>query len=190
MAKDLAFQLRISLIGTKPEIWRTVLVPFECSFIELHFIIQKAFAWENSHLYEFTHDKTHHYERLYFPKFEDDFGFGEEDHENTESISEVLEVGESLIYTYDMGDNWEHKILCEALLIRPKGKRLPVCIDGAMNHAFEDVGGVWGYQDMIAVLQDPDNPEHKEQLGWIIEGFGKKILKYDPTAFDIKKIKL
>lgn len=191
MSKELVYQLRISLDGTKPEIWRTVLVPVDITFVELHHVIQSAFQWENAHLFEFTYDKTHNFQRIYFPKFDDEFSdiFEENDSENTEQISDVLAVGETIFYIYDMGDNWEHKILCEGLLIRPKGKRLPCCIDGAMNHAFEDVGGVWGYQDMVQALQDQTNPEHKEQLEWLVECFGKKILKYDPTAFDIKKIK-
>lgn len=179
MAKELVYQLKISLVGTKPMIWRTVLVPAEYDVEQLHDVIQSAFAWENSHLYQFTHVNM---QEIYMPDFE-------RKAKNIPKIKDILEVGEAIFYTYDMGDNWEHQILCEGLLIRPKGKRLPCCIDGAMNHAFEDVGGVWGYQDMLKVLKDPSNPEHKEQLDWIIEGFGKKILKYDQTAFDIKKIK-
>lgn len=54
MAKIL--QLRISLDGIKPEIWRRFLVEDSISFEKLHNIIQDVMGWENYHLYEFNID--------------------------------------------------------------------------------------------------------------------------------------
>lgn len=47
------FQLRISLNGVRPEIWRRFLVEDNISFEKLHNIIQIVMGWENYHLYEF-----------------------------------------------------------------------------------------------------------------------------------------
>ena len=104
-------------------------------------------------------------------------------------VRDLIDVGDSFFYTYDMGDNWEHEILCEAVLIKPPRVRMPRCIDGAMNHAFEDVGGVWGYTEIVEMLKDPKNPEYQERIEWLIDCYGRKILKYDAYAFDVKKIK-
>lgn len=65
--------------------------------------------------------------------------------------------------------------LREWKMIKPPRIRLPHCTDGAMNSAFEDVGGIWGYQSMLEVIKNPDNPEYAEQLEWILESFGKRL---------------
>lgn len=46
-------QLRISLNGIKPKIWRKFLVENSISFKKLHKIIQTVMGWEDCHLYEF-----------------------------------------------------------------------------------------------------------------------------------------
>jgi hypothetical protein len=50
---DDIIQLKITLKGTKPPIWRRVLVDKATTFFELHNIIQIAMGWTNSHLHEF-----------------------------------------------------------------------------------------------------------------------------------------
>jgi hypothetical protein len=51
MAKIL--QLKISLEGIKPRIWRRFLVEENISFRKFHEIIQRVMGWEDYHLYEF-----------------------------------------------------------------------------------------------------------------------------------------
>lgn len=51
-------QLKISLKGLRPPVWRKVLVENSISFYELHNIIQKVMGWENYHLFEFQIDNT------------------------------------------------------------------------------------------------------------------------------------
>ena len=47
------YQLKITIKGSKPPIWRRVLVPEGMTFGELHKMIQTAFGWSDGHLYEF-----------------------------------------------------------------------------------------------------------------------------------------
>ena len=46
-------QLRIELRGTKPKIWRRVLVPQTITLRKLHSVIRAAFGWSGGHLHEF-----------------------------------------------------------------------------------------------------------------------------------------
>src|SRR5258706_4390218 len=46
-------QVRIELRGTKPKVWRRVLVPQTITLLKLHLVIQAAFGWGHSHLHEF-----------------------------------------------------------------------------------------------------------------------------------------
>ncbi len=47
------FQLKVSLLNTKPPIWRRILVDGSMTLAELHDVIQAAFGWWNCHLHEF-----------------------------------------------------------------------------------------------------------------------------------------
>lgn len=189
----LCYQLRVHLAGSKPEIWRRILVPAQATLYDLHWILQATFGWEACHLYQFSVEDGRSFEVIY-PHL-DDFDF--DDPEDCErramatapALADVLKVGEILMYTYDMGDDWEHIILCESLMIKPLRTRLPVCTDGAMNHAMEDVGGIDGYQEIVEVIAHQHEPEYRDAVVDLQECFGKRILKYDVAAFDPKKIK-
>ena len=47
------FQLKIVLKGSKPPIWRRVLIPADLKLPDLHWVIQLAMGWNNEHLYHF-----------------------------------------------------------------------------------------------------------------------------------------
>ena len=104
------YQLKITLNGITPHIWRRLLVSENITLYKLHHIIQESFGWTNSHLY-------------FFGKIE--FKIGDiqlwDDKETTPDnlvkIRDVL-VPENpiLIYTYDMGDDWVHTIELEQVL--------------------------------------------------------------------------
>ena len=49
-----AYKIKIELTGSKPLIWRRVLVPAEITFKRLHDVIQFAMGWGNDHLYDFN----------------------------------------------------------------------------------------------------------------------------------------
>lgn len=46
-----AYDLRVSIQDTEPEIWRRLLVPETITVPELHRVLQTAFGWKNRHLY-------------------------------------------------------------------------------------------------------------------------------------------
>jgi len=47
------YQLKITLNGIKPSIWRRILVSENIPLYRLHHIIQICMGWTNSHLYFF-----------------------------------------------------------------------------------------------------------------------------------------
>ena len=50
----LGYQLKISLQGISPMIWRRFLVPETLTLYELHRLVQIGFGWEDYHLHEKT----------------------------------------------------------------------------------------------------------------------------------------
>ena len=53
------YQIKITLHGSKPPIWRRIQVRGDTTLDGLHDVIQVAMGWTNSHLHQFTVGKTY-----------------------------------------------------------------------------------------------------------------------------------
>jgi hypothetical protein len=171
------YQLKVTLRGSKPPIWRRILVPADTSLSKLHRILQATMGWYDAHLHQFIVGRT-----FYSPP--SGYGFDELDAESTRGVKlNMIAPREKskFIYEYDFGDSWEHEILVEKILPREPGTRYPVCIKGKRACPPEDCGGVWGYAALLETIADPSHPEHEEMLEWLGNGF-------DPEAFDLEAI--
>lgn len=172
-------QLKITLKGSKPPIWRRVLVDKDATLEDLHYIIQHAMGWYSSHLWTFELGNE-----SFGPVDKGGMGFepGDVDDAAEQKIGALASHEKAkFTYTYDMGDSWEHQILVEKVLSRVPGQQYPFCTDGKLNCPPEDCGGIWGFYNLVAVLQDPKHPEHKEMKKWIGG-------KYDPQKFDLATV--
>jgi len=173
------YQLKIELDGASPPIWRRVLVPGKISLDDLHEIIQVVMGWENDHLHQFIVDKQFYSD----PAFElNEFGdsLGVLDEGKTLLMKVAPRAGKVLIYEYDFGDSWMHRIKVEKILGQESSAGDAVkCIDGARACPPEDCGGVWGYEDMLQVLKDPKHEEYESALEWLGGDF-------DPEGFDME----
>lgn len=96
-------------------------------------------------------------------------------------IHDVIQrVGTEFEYRYDFGDDWEHDLLLEAILLPDPDTSYPRCIGGERNGPPEDVGGSGGYENYLAALADPEHEEHEDMLAW--RG------PFDPEAFSLAGI--
>ena len=175
---NVAYQLKVSLDGSKPPIWRRLRVP-DCRLDELHEIIQVAVGWTNSHMHEFHVGD----QRFSTPEMEE---FGEVDpqarQESEVLLSELVKSGhKKLRYFYDFGDDWRHTITIEKTLDPMPKDCLPECLAGARACPPEDIGGLWGYADFLAAKADPKHELHEEFEEWY-EG------KFDPELFDLEAV--
>ena len=57
-AKDPVYQLKITLLGTSPPIWRRFQVR-DTNLAELHAVLQAVMGWENAHLHQFDFKDRH-----------------------------------------------------------------------------------------------------------------------------------
>lgn len=171
------YQIKISLIGVKPPIWRRVLVPSTIKLDQLNLVLQIAMGWTNSHLHQFICNQT------FYGILDDDFDMDLKiQDETTYKLSDLLrKEKDSLVYEYDFGDGWEHKVLLEKISPYVTTKTLPKCIKGNRNCPPEDCGGPWGYADLLEALKDSEHPEHEDMLVWLSGDF-------DPEYFKIKEI--
>ena len=165
-------QVRIELRGTKPKVWRLVLVPRTITLTKLHLVIQAAFGWGHSHLHEFIAGDGERYGSA-DPMYD---APGSINSENVR-LATVLRTS-TLSYVYDFGDYWDHRITVEKTHPADPFITLPLCIGGAGATPPEDCGGVPCYADFVWAMGDPDDPEHAHMVEWI------GVDAWDPAAFD------
>jgi Plasmid pRiA4b ORF-3-like protein len=48
------YQIKVTLLGTSPPIWRRLLVPADVALAQLHDVLQTAMGWDDGHMHEFS----------------------------------------------------------------------------------------------------------------------------------------
>jgi hypothetical protein len=167
--------LKVTLLGLDPPIWRRIALASDITLGELHHVLQEAMGWQHSHLHDFRVGKTIYGDQEMLVET------AEQDEWEASLAQVAPKEKKRFLYTYDVGDNWEHEILVEAVQAPEPGTRYPVCLAGEFACPPEDVGGVWGYADLLEALADPNHPDREEMLDWVDESF-------DPTAFNLTKV--
>jgi len=175
------YQLKISLQGFSPEIWRRVLVNSDITLEDLHIVIQYAMGWYNCHLYQFIER-----ENYYAPKkFE--LG-GCKDTAKFKLNSILISAKQKLQYEYDFGDGWLHEIVLEKILPIDSKIQLPKCTGGKMNCPPEDCGGVWGYADLLDIISNPEHDEYEDTIEWLGEDFDPEYFNLEETNSILKTL--
>ena len=165
------FQLKATIVGTKPPVWRRVLVSESASLLDLHEVLQGAFGWYDCHLHEFEIDGVRY-------GTDDGEGWGPPPKsERRARLGTVARQGTVIRYVYDFGDDWVHRVVVEKVVQADPNGTYPRCVGGKRACPPEDCGGVWGYEEFLAAISNSDHPEHESMLEWVGGEF-------DPEAFD------
>jgi len=157
-------QLDIQLLDcSEPAIWRKLLVPSHFTFHKLHRVIQIAFGWNNSHLYEFVEQPVNSELIITLPEYSADRDML---HSKTVRLAQYLSAaGDVLYYIYDYGDDWKHCIRVEEVF-----KDDPVVaniIGGEGKTPPEDIGGPHGFIAFKKAVNDPAHEEYYEYREWL-----------------------
>jgi hypothetical protein len=156
------YQFKVTLIGITPSIWRRIQVPGGFSLAQLHRALQVALGWENYHLYMF-----HLGSKKYGPPdVDEDDDLGLIDAKRARLRAVLPGVGAMFTYVYDYGDNWQHELLLEAIVMPDPATKYPRCIAGERRCPPEDVGGIGGYARYLEAMFDPNHAEHEEMMMW------------------------
>ena len=171
----MTYQIQIALTGSKPKIWRRILVPSDLLLSDFHKIIQTTMGWTNSHMHQFIKNQTFYTRRMADYDFWGEMGTV--DYSKIKVSDLLKKEKDRIIYEYDFGDSWNHDITLEKILPDDNKITHPICLTGKMNCPPEDCGGIWGYSDMLEILKHPDHEEYEEYVDWLGEGF-------DPEYFN------
>ncbi len=190
----MAFVFKIKIDGsTKPPIWRKVKVNENLTFDDFHVVIQILFGWLNGHMYQFspkgygsTPNIRYNYkedpEDWYEFSLPENFPFGEFYDAEKIKISDYFHsLKQKMIYIYDFGDDWKH--IVELVEITNETILMPICLAGKGSDLVEDCGGIWGFYQMVEIVNNPKHPEHKSYMEWLGLEKGEK---WDVNYFDLE----
>ena len=167
------YELKVTLEGSAPAIWRRIRVPGDVTLARLHRILQTTMGWGEMHHHQFV-IRGRCYGR---PDRE-----GEVQDERRVRLAEVVRrAGSRFIYEYDFDDGWVHDVRVERILSAEEGTQAPACLAGERACPPEDVGGMYGYYDVLALLQNGRSAGHERAQEWIGE-------RFDPDAFDVETV--
>lgn len=109
-------------VHVAPSIWRTIALSSEHTLDDLHLMIQRAFKFDNDHLYAFYMDNRWYSEE----RFESPLS-SEGPSADDVTVGELgLTVNQAFIYHFDFGDDWRFDVQLleiktgEPLLLNPK----------------------------------------------------------------------
>jgi len=168
------YQFKITLMNTRPPVWRRIQAPGNFSFWDMHVAIQDSMGWLDCHLHEFKMiDPASGWNKT--------IGIPEEDDRSgidivpcwKEKISTWFNPDNPKAkYKYDFGDGWMHEVLLEKIIPCREGLDYPLCLAGKRACPPEDCGGAGGYEDIC-------KGKHPYQ---------RNFRGYAPTLFDPKKV--
>ena len=135
--------LKITLMHSDPQIWRSVRVPTMIGLHHLHEIIQCLYQWNESHLHSFYVEGIEYQNP--------DNSFGTDDRGNKPKNEKLLklasiienEIGE-FRYIYDFGDHWEFSIQIVNVQMLVKLEENLILLIGENASPPEDIGGIPG----------------------------------------------
>ena len=144
------YSFKITLENVGVPVWRKVQVNSSSTFLELHKIIQILFDWQDDHLHEFRFQKSNGirqknvviesdeeasspFDSLFF---DDEQTYLSETEERLHD--HFLVEKDQARYTYDFGDDWQHKIVLEKILEPAEGTTYPICTAAKNDAPYED----------------------------------------------------
>lgn len=138
---DQVADLKVSLAGSRPPIWRRVRLPVTATLGDLHNVIRVLFGWDGDHLHVFQAGRKQYSDPL--------MGLdGTRDEEAIRLHDAMARNSGKISYTHDLGACWEHEITLEQTLPGDRGQDYPVCVtyrgDSPVEYWSED---------------DPEEPE-------------------------------
>ncbi len=180
------YQLKMTLKWSDPAIWRRVVVRADMPLSWLHYVIQEAMGWTNSHLHHFIAGSA-----IYGTPDPQNAGFGREIlDERRHTVADLVPAAKKkFLYEYDFGDGWIHEVVAEKILPPDSGFKNPVCLAGENACPPEDCGGIPGYYNLLEILGDRKHPEYRDMKEWMGGKFDPAAFKLDAVNKAFKRLK-
>lgn len=172
-----AYQIHISLNYVEPPVWRRAVIPGELTFSRLASMLNDIMGWMGGHLFAVTTADGEYITG--FPECEGldkalglDRAFGNEMSGGSKDADAMLSRSKTFVYTYDLGDSWDHTVKIEAIQ-EESSCFYPQILDGEGDCPPDDAGGPMLYMEL---LEHPENfdEEFSDFVFDEIEAFDKE----------------
>jgi hypothetical protein len=162
------YAIKVTLLDTRPPVWRRILVPRDITLRNLHRTLQTVTGWTNSHVHQFVLPRQKHTGPRHVVGTK-------VTNENRTKLGELIwTVGARLRYEYDFGDGWQHELLLEEVLLGDESFH-QICVAGKRSCPPEDCGGPHGFAELLTALQDTNHPHYDQVIEWLGD--------FDPESF-------
>lgn len=159
--KDISvLRLKISLDHIDPTPWREFEIRADRTLAHLHDAIQAAFLWYDLHLWQFEIGTRRYELKGQNQGLEPMFGPPVMDAATKKLGFFLKPVVPPVVYTYDFGDDWRHRVVPVAIRQMAPDEPLPRFLGGSWATPPEDIGGPPGYELFREARGNPNHPEH------------------------------
>lgn len=165
------YELNVKLVDTHPPVWRRLEVAGDLPMNRLHRVLQTAFGWSDRSPHVFTVGKR----RIGSPEQEADPHLLNERKLRLEELVRKPHV--TFYYIYDPEREWTLELHVEQLQRSEKTSPTVRCLDGKRAAPPEALEGALAWQELLAILNDPADPDHAQRRQEVGPDF-------DPEAFD------
>ena len=170
---DSICQLKLSLCGSRPEVWRRMLAPSDFTLGDLHYLILYAFCWFD--------DRPHEFRVAEAGEGRQPGGHHGRNEHGALLANLFPSPGAQLEYRCQSGDRWVVSVSLERKRAPSQGCHYPCCIGGAHDGPPNGVGGVARYNELVSAFARPGPWRamfSQRRPSWLSPFF-------DPTDFDI-----
>jgi hypothetical protein len=164
------YELHVSLLDIEPLIWRRLLVSADARLVRISRVIQTAMGWSGAHPWSFE------VEGAFYDAPDLEAPLGPNDARLVRLRQLLPDVGRTIVYEYDFGDSWRHLVRLDQIRPPDPLTRLPFCTDGARACPPEDIGGPFGYAELLVALRERDDPVQAELLASVGGSFDAESL--------------
>ena len=170
---------------------RRIQIPLYSTLEQLHRTVQNVFAWQGEHLHCFLSEEGKSLDSMCpdYAFLVEENEWGQMDTSMLEefvTLEDVFQECKSILYIYDYGDDWRHRITL--IGVGTKTAFEPVrCMLATGIAPPEDCGGPSGYQNLRRILQNPGYEGYEETKAWA-EDMGWQEVDIDYINQNLKKI--
>lgn len=164
-------QVKVSLRGAKPPVWRRLELPADMGLDLVHEALQTVFGWYDCHHHEFETARG-----TFGDPAQNDVTWRED--ESGVALTQVAgQVNAKIGYLYDFGDQWRHDIVVEAIGPAAPGVRYPRCTGGRGSAPEESSGGIGAHnQARHAASASPSASVDADELNSALGGLASVIV--------------
>jgi hypothetical protein len=169
------FRLSLVVNDSNPQIIRTLQIASDAFFIDLHECIMVLMDWTDKKVFSFrTVNLIISDTEIIMDADADVF--------ETRLSEYLIEEGLAIEYVYgDEQSNWEFEIVLSEIVSIEEANLVPICLDGKMCAAPEDLPDIAFYNELVEIYFKEDHERHDE---------AHQKLKYDPYLLDIEAINI